>query len=494
MKKQILYVAAFTLTLSCTHEVVQEQEFQDTNKLLTVQEVNTYIFNELEQTGDVDWTHAPTNVLYSAIQHGDGILSLGYGNENDYFAVKKSKELLKARENALNIVLKNENVAQKDLLIAADPLYNVMDLKVVNYATIAALQRTDYIRYLDPIGYGQYVEPGTIVQKSGSGCDLGGQSINASDYTVITPNAWRPWNYAIHNIDDAWEKSTGSGVTVGLIDTGISASQNLMGANFNDGFSSGRTIQKFGTFIDSPWPWASGTDGVNDKCGHGTSMGATIAAPRNNDFMPVGVAYNSNLVSYRGTEDVLLNDYHERKGVSDALTQLGNNNSVKIISMSIGYLWSIGNVRDAVKYAYSKNKLIIAAGGTSTALTSWYGVIFPASMDETVAVTGIKDNGYNRCDICHQGSKIDFTITMQRGSDDSRTIPTLGFNAAQRKYVGGSSVATATTAGIAALVWSKNPSWTREQVLLKLKQAGAFYPNRNANFGYGNLDALKAVN
>ena len=63
----------------------------------------------------------------------------------------------------------------------------------------------------------------------------------------------------------------------------------------------------------------------------------------------------------------------------------------------------------------------------------------------------------------------------------------------QTDYVGGSSVATATTAGIAALVWSKYPSWTRAQVLTKLRQSGNFYPNKNSEFGYGNINALAAV-
>ncbi|MDP5099826.1 MAG: S8/S53 family peptidase, partial [Nonlabens sp.] len=442
----------------------------------------------------VDWTHAPTNVLYSAIHHGDGILSLGYGQDDEYFAVDKNDALVAARDNALAVVATKEGLEPKEVLITADPLFNVIDVKVANYETIAALQHTANIRYLDPIGYGDYIDPTVIAPKSSSGCDQSGQTINPADYTVIAPNAWRPWNYALHNIDDAWLQTTGAGVTVGLIDTGISVNQNLLGANFNDGYSTGRSIQKFGTFIDSNWYWATSTDGPNDRCGHGTTMGAAIASPRNNDFMPVGVAYNANLIAYRGTEDVLLNDYHERKGVSNALVQLGNNSQVKIISMSIGYVWSIGNVKDAVKYAYSKNKMIIAAGGTSTSLTSWYGVIFPASMSETVAVTGLKDNGYNRCDICHEGSEIDFTIVMQRAGDDSRTVPTLGFNSGSRKYVGGSSVATATTAGIAALVWSKNPTWSREQVLDKLKRSAQFYPSRNSKFGYGNIDALKAVN
>jgi serine protease len=43
------------------------------------------------------------------------------------------------------------------------------------------------------------------------------------------------------------------------------------------------------------------------------------------------------------------------------------------------------------------------------------------------------------------------------------------------------------------LVWSKNPGWSRDQVLNKLKQSAEFYPNRNSSFGYGNLNALSAV-
>ena len=303
-----------------------------------------------------------------------------------------------------------------------------------------------------------------------------------------------PWNFGIHKIDQAWNYSTGSGITVGIIDTGLSSSQSLLSpSSFNAGFSNGRRVEKYGTYIDSPWWWSNNVDGPNDKCGHGTSMSSAISAPRNNRGQALGVAYNCNLVSYRGTADVVLNDYHERKGVSNALKALANRSDVKIISMSLGYPWSIGNVKDAIRYAHRKGKLIIAAGGTSTTFTNWYGVIFPASMDETIAVTGIKDNGYNRCDICHDGRKIDFTIVMQRAGNTNRTVPVVGFYNTQRDYVSGSSVATAMTAGIAALVWSRNPNMSREQVVEKLKRSGEFYPNRNRKFGYGNINALKAV-
>ncbi|WP_025742715.1 S8 family peptidase [Aquimarina pacifica] len=502
MKKFTLIVMTLLFVLSCTNEDTNEiidQSISNTDtktqELLSVTEINAYIESELKQNGDVIWKNAPTNVLWSAVVHGEGILSIGYGDEGQSFSEpgKKSSNLITARENVLSLVQSGEGLLKSSDKILADETLNVIDAEISNFTTILALQNAEQIRYLDP-SYGLYLEEKVSVsQQKSAGCVTSGENINSADYRVISPNAWLPWNFDIHNVTQAWDYSTGAGITVGLIDTGISASQNLLGNGFNDGVSSGRTVERYGTYIDSFWWWASGTDGPNDKCGHGTQMASALASPRNNDLMPVGVAYNCNLVAYRGTEDVVLNDYHERKGVSNALESLANRSDVKIISMSVGYPWSIGNVKDAVKYAYSKGKMIIAAGGTSTTFTNWYGVIFPASMSETVAVTGIKDNGYNTCDICHDGSKIDFTIVMQRAANTDRTSPVIGFNTGDKSYAGGSSIATATTAGIAALVWATNPSMSRDQVLNKLKQAGEFYPNPDSDFGYGNIDALKAV-
>ncbi len=498
MKKITLITIVTLLVLSCNKENLNETtepttNIYDSEKLLSVSEVNNYIANELRLNRDIDWTKAPSVVLWSAVIHGNEILSIGYGNKGESFSIQKSPRLKDAKENIYNIIQSKEGVNKSNTEAVEDKILNVVDIKVTKLQTIEALQKADQIRYLEPIGYGLYLQKDNSDQQKSAGCSTNNETINSSDYSIISPNSQLPWNFNIHKIPQAWNYSTGSGITVGLIDTGISPNQNLLGSGFNDGASNGRTIQKYGTFIDSIWPWSNNVDGPNDQCGHGTQMASVLAAPRNNDFMPLGVAYNCNLVAYRGTEDVILDDYHERKGVSNALKALGNRNDVKIISMSIGFPWSIGNVKDAVKYAYSKGKMIIAAGGTSTTFTNWFGVIFPASMSETIAVTGIKDNGYNTCDICHDGDEIDFTIVMQRNGNANRTVPVLGFNTGTRKYVGGSSIATATTAGIAALIWARNPNMTRAQVLDKLKRAGDFYPNRNDEYGYGNIDALKAV-
>ncbi|WP_298895882.1 S8/S53 family peptidase [uncultured Psychroserpens sp.] len=501
MKKmylKVLLLIAITM-VSCSKEdttiEIESQDVQFPKDPLTVDQINSRISQTIRETGDFDWSKEDAHFLWSAVVHGQNVLTIGYGNEGQSFSETRDSELEAKKNGLIDIVADNEKIDKTDLILVEQDILTVIDVGVEHIETIIALKKHKDVRYLEPNGYNLF-SFNENAERSSSGCDKNGDYINPAHYSTISPNnAQVSWHFDEHNIQQAWNLSTGSGVTIGLIDTGVSQSQSLLNSSgINDGYSNGRFVQKYGTFIDSFWWWSNNYDGPHDKCGHGTAMGSTMASPRNDNGMPVGVAYNANLVAYRATEDVLLNDYHERKGVSKALTQLGNRSDVKIISMSIGYVWSIGNIKDAVKYAYSKGKLIFAAGGTSTSFTNGFGVIFPATMSETVAVTGVDDgSNYERCDTCHSGSKIDFTIIMEGDNNTSKAPPVLGFYNGDRRYTGGSSVATATTAGIAALVWSRYPSWSRTQVLNRLKQSADFYPYKNGSFGYGNIDALQAV-
>ncbi len=493
MKKTIFSLLLTFVIFSCT----QENQELTSNQLpqqktpLTAAKINSIINDKIDTEGDFNWSDTNAYVIWSAAMRGDSILTVGYGTSESNF--QKGIDSDKIKKQLLDITYKLEHLEEEKaaIFIADDAFLNVFDVKVKNIETVEALLENNNVRYLEPSGY-QYFNATSLESSSGSGCGFTSEVLSSQDYRTVAPNAKIPWSFDVHNIPKAWNYSTGSGITIGLVDTGISPQQSLLNANFNDGYSSGRYVQKYGTYVDSWWYWSTSTDGPNDKCGHGTSMASVATAPRNNDGQPVGVAYNANLVSYRATKNVVIDTYHEKKGVANALTALANRSDVKIISMSIGYPFSIGRVKDAVKYAYNRGKLIFAAGGTSTSYTTWYGVIFPANMAETIAVTGIKESGYQNCDVCHSGAQIDFTVTMQR-SGTNNTVPVLSYYNGQSDYVGGSSVATATTAGIAALVWAKHPSWSRSQVLSKLKQSAAFYPNKSSSYGYGNIDALKAV-
>lgn len=465
---------------------------------LTPQQVNQKIDEAIQAKGSFDWKEAPTHVLWSAIYHGDYAVAIGFGTSAADFDRSKSPQNANMQNDLLQMIMALENADRDQVLLSSDTFLNTMDVRIEKQETIVALRKSNLVRYIEPANYKYFAVAHSLERGSestssgGSGCGFEATALNAADYTAITPNAKAAWTLYQHNIPNAWANSTGQGITIGIVDTGVSPTQTLLGSSFNDGLSSGRTIQKFGTYVDSIWPWVTTTDGPNDQCGHGTSMSSAAAAPRNDNGLPVGVAYNSNLIVYRAASNVVLDGASEQNGVKNAFTALANNTNVKIISMSMGHVFSVSKISDAIKYAHSKGKLIFCAGGTSTTFTTFVGVIFPATMAETVAVTGIKEGpGYVKCDDCHSGSKIDFTVVMQRTS--GKTVPVVSYYDNQSDYVGGSSVATATTAGIAALVWAKYPTWTRDQVLARMRQSANFYPNKNANFGYGNINALLAV-
>ena len=465
---------------------------------LTTQQVNQAIDNALQSRGNFNWKEASNQMLWSAAYHGNNLITIGFGNSKSDFDRSKSNNSQRLQEELLRIITTYEQQPLSKILVSADSDLNLINVIITKQETIIALRRSKYIRYIEPADY-RYVaireeQMRSAASSSGSsGCGYESQTLNTSDFTTVTPNAKVPWTFYQHNIPSAWSLSTGQGVTIGIIDTGTSPNQTLLGSSFNTGVSSGRTIQKFGVYVDSVWPWSTTTDGPNDLCGHGTSMASVATAPRNNSGMPVGVAYNANLITYRAAANVVVDGYQEQEGVKKAFTALANNSNVKIISMSMGHIFSVGKIEDAIRLAYSKGKLIFCAAGTSTSFTTFVGVIFPAWMPETVAVTGVKEGAtIVKCDDCHTGSKVDFTIVMQRAAT-GKNVPVNSYYNAQTDYVGGSSVATATTAGIAALVWAKNPSWTRDQVLAKMRQSGNFFPNKSSQFGYGNINALLAV-
>ena len=495
-----LSVILFLVIVSCAKDDALQENSpvinESQNEPLTSKEINKKIDEMIRTKGSFDWSKASDHLLWSAVVRGQNIVTIGFGNSKKDFERSKSSRIDNIQNDLQETIMKHEGGNLKKISISSDKYLNLIDVTITKLETIIALRKNKHIRYIEPANY-RYFETKSLENRSdsssGSGCGFETSSLNTLDYTTITPNAKVPWAFYQHNIPSAWNYSTGKGITIGIVDTGVSPEQTLLGSNFNDGVSIDRTIQKYGVYVDSIWPWTTTIDGPSDKCGHGTSMASVAASPRNDNGLPVGVAYNANLVTYRAAGNVVLDGYHEQNGVKNAFIALGNRSDVKIISMSMGHIFSVGKIEDGIKYAYSKGKLIFCAGGTSTSFTTFVGVIFPAWMAETIAVTGVKEGAsYQKCDVCHTGEKIDFTVVMQRAGSGN-TVPVGSYYDNQSDYVGGSSVATATTAGIAALVWAKNPSWTRDQVLAKMRQSASFYPNKNPEFGYGNIDALLAV-
>ncbi|GAB4542869.1 MAG: hypothetical protein Tsb0020_55040 [Haliangiales bacterium] len=462
----------------------------DAPMTLTRAEVDANLYQQLETEGELDWNAVDDLTLWSAIAHGEYMVSVGYQSpkaDDDDAAAAARGDILQFIARDLAETTGTAEKSSKDLLVFDEEVLPVVDVVVDSYETLVNLRAHPDVRYVEPLGYQTEEE----LQKSSAGCSNDpDNSIPSADFETISPGATVPWNFVEANIPEAWELSTGEGVTAVVIDTGTSPNQPRLGAQFAAGSPSTRSIERVGTFRSY---WWQSLDGPDDDCGHGTLMAGTLAAPRAAGGAIVGVAHGANLIAIRATNDVILNGSTEKKGVADALIFAANRSDVRVISMSLGHVFSSSRIADAIRYAHDRGKLIFAAAGTSTSFTNWFGVVFPATMAETVAVTGIDTSGYVRCDTCHAGSAVDFVAIMQRAEDGDRTSLSLAMSGDVPGRVGGSSTATATMAGIATLVWARNPSLSRDQVLQILKEASDLYPSRDSKFGFGTVDAALAV-
>ncbi|MFZ4633086.1 MAG: S8 family peptidase [Saprospiraceae bacterium] len=493
--------------LSC-----QKTEIHTLTKPTTVPDpgaLDAFIMERLQNTGEFQWNWASDDMVWTAVANADFVLSVGFqpaGAQDVLGRIHEinlsSAEWADARSKVLQMILASEQrldpaLTAESLIAYPEAVLPVLDVYVRNPETIELLRQSPLVRYAEPMGY----EPGMtdrVSERSGSGCDNNTPEpglTTPADYANISPSTKQSWNHSYHNITQAWSRSTGDNVRIMIIDTGASDDQDNLGSQFNQGNSTGRNITRLvtlprKTLLGIP---IGPVETPHDQCGHGTSMIGACAAPRGTDGAATGIAYNCDITSVRAAADVYLDESREVKGVSDAFTLAGNTESVRIISMSMGRLTSSSQMKDAITYAYNKGKLIFCAAGTSFSWTGgWVGVIYPASLSECVAVTGIKDNLTNRCNSCHQGSKVDFVLVMEKNSNE-RTVLSLADSGNDPSTVGGSSVATASTAGIAALVWAKYPGWSRQQVFDRLKTSGSYYPNRNGNFGWGRVDADEAT-
>ena len=508
--KKIYAVVAVTIIFfgACQKDINRQQSSvisagqQET--VMSKEQINNIIIERFQQTGSFDWKDATDEMVWSAIKNSDNIVSIGYmplgekdiDNRISSININDSK-WKEAKQQVLQLIYaqekeKNPSLKIEDMEIWKEKRLPVIDVKIESLKTIQLLRHNTLVRYAEPMGYDPIAsqDASSFSIFNGSGCggyDGDNTLVEGSDYTTVSPGTKVSWNYSYHGIQNAWTKSTGAGVKVMVIDTGVSPDQDNLGSQFNQGLSSGRTIEKIFTL-----PNANSAD---DQCGHGTTMSGAVSAPRGTDGNACGVAYNCNFIICRAAKDVFIDESSEVKGISDAYTTAGDNSSVKIISMSMGRLTSSGQIKDAINYAYGKGKLMFCAGGTSFSWAAGFvGVIFPASLPNVQAITGVKDSPtLNACSDCHKGKQIDFVIVMEKSSTGLHALST-ATSGDVPTTVGGSSVSTATAAGIAALVWSRFPNYTRENVINKLTVTASNYPTKNNNYGWGKLNADAATN
>ncbi|MGH9152824.1 MAG: S8/S53 family peptidase, partial [Acidimicrobiales bacterium] len=345
----------------------------------------------------------------------------------------------------------------------------VVAVEVAGPGAVAALRRLPQVDYLEPrrLDAGLHAGAPGCVEKAED--EWRGGVAYAGPGAKDAAGDLVPWNFDHHKVRDAWRRSAGAGVTVGVVDTGVYREQRELNEDFATGTSTGRSITHLNT---------SASSYLYDECNHGTRMVSTVAGPRNGKDL-VGVAWKAGIVSVKAQNDVVLDSgdsAYAARAISAAAWRS------RIVTMAFGHPFDWhSNVADTIRYHhYNRGVLFVAAAGTKP---SWIGcgVIFPAKMAEVVAVAGALPSGAIHPESCN-GPEVDAKAVI--GDWDPKVeVPASGRHQGHLVNMGGSSEATAVVSGIAALVWSRYPTWTRDQVRNRLL----------ASRTTGGVDAYAAV-
>lgn len=286
------------------------------------------------------------------------------------------------------------------------------------------------------------------------------------------PEYGKQWNLRSINMESAWNESKGQGVTVAVIDTGVSVVPDLKETKFVPGYD----------FVNN-------TPEVTDDHGHGTHVAGTIAQSTNNNFGVAGIAYGANLMPLKvlGAEGGgTVTD------IAEAI-RFAADHGAGVINMSLGGGGDAAVLKEAIDYAHGKGVVIVAAAGNANTNSAAY----PARYPNVIAVSALDASGM-KAPYSNYGAGVDLsapggsTANGAAGGILQQTIdPQTGepfFGAFQ-----GTSMAAPHVSGVAALVESVGITDPNQVTEILKRSARVIQEDELNHYGAGQLDAAAAV-
>ncbi|ABA23129.1 Peptidase S8 and S53, subtilisin, kexin, sedolisin [Trichormus variabilis ATCC 29413] len=299
---------------------------------------------------------------------------------------------------------------------------------------------------------------------------LGKEQRQEFNSSLIGPNDEyysKQWNLHKIGIEGAWTQTKGSGVTVAVIDTGVTQVRDLKETKFVQGY-----------------------DFVNDRVeatddnGHGTHVAGTVAQATNNKYGVAGVAYEASLMPLK-----VLSAYGGGTvaDIAEAI-KFAADKGADVINMSLGGGGESQLLKDAINYAHNKGVVIIAAAGNENDSSASY----PARYPHVIGVSAFGPDG-EKAPYSNFGAGVD--ISAPGGSDAGAILQETINEEGEGVFLGlqGTSMAAPHVAGVAALIKAsgvKEP----DAILEVLKQSARVIQDDGLNYyGAGQLNAEAAV-
>jgi serine protease len=282
------------------------------------------------------------------------------------------------------------------------------------------------------------------------------------------PDYSKQWNLRSINVEAAWDETKGSGVTVAVIDTGISRVPDLQKTKFVKGYD----------FVNDRVE-------AEDDSGHGTHVAGTVAQSTNNGYGVAGVAYEASLMPLK-----VLDGYGGGTvaDIAEAI-RFAADNGADVINMSLGGGGDSQLMHEAIKYAHHKGVAIVAAAGNANQNAAAY----PARYPQVISVAALDASG-EKAPYSNFGAGVD--ISAPGGSEAGKILQnTIDPETGEAVFAGfqGTSMAAPHVAGVAALVKALGVQ-EPDQVFSVLQKSSRVIQDDALNyFGAGQLDAAGAV-
>ncbi|MER5821626.1 type VII secretion-associated serine protease mycosin [Streptomyces mirabilis] len=279
----------------------------------------------------------------------------------------------------------------------------------------------------------------------------------------------REWHLTAMKAEQMWQTSTGKGITVAVIDSGVNA-------NLPD--LKGQILPGMDEAPDSPG------DEHTDYEGHGTGMALLIAGTgkANGGAGTFGLAPGAKILPVR-TPDRGLDGVRYTKEFSETVSRgirYAVDSGAQVINISMAVPEGSEQLTAAVKYALDKGSLIFAGVGNSGSEDKGNPVEYPAATPGVVGV-GAVGKDLRKTTESEYGPQVD----MAAPGEEMYSVCPNGVGLCRSH---GTSDATALASASAALIWSKHPTWTNNQVLrVMLNTIGrpTDGAKRNDSIGYG---------
>ncbi len=333
------------------------------------------------------------------------------------------------------------------------------------------------------------------------------KAVATANDTYYSSHQWHYWEAAGGiKANEAWDATTGTGIVVAVIDTGITNHSDL-NANVLPGydFISDSGMARDGNGRDSnaqdqgDWYAANecgGSHPASNSSWHGSHVAGTVAAVTNNSSGVAGVAYGAKVVPVRVlgkcggyTSDIVDGIVWASGGSVSGVP--ANANPAEVINMSLGGGGACSaSYQNAINSAVSRGTTVVVAAGNSNDETSGYT---PASCDNVIAVASTTRTGA-RSSFSNYGSLIDVAAP---GSDIASTVNSGATTPSTEGYslMSGTSMASPHVAGVVALMQAAaGGSLTPPQVESTLKSTLRAFPvSIDRDIGDGIVNSKAAV-